>query len=873
MIGLALLTGSGVGSLAQPIRIESRAARIAKAQFTLAPIVPPWRDGVKPLPLPAAVGAIRRMESIIDLVRNTSSLPADVASAFTTYKALDRLRMLAEWASRTTTSTAERLQLQNSFAKGVADLQRFLSDAPSDRLTLAFQEPARRADSIPLAALPGLEIVGRAVTKDRAAAIPGLVGDETFTLTLTRSGTSDTVRVDLATLPQPPTLDRLATAFTSAIAAIPMRDLNGNPALDPEGNVRPRWGTRFAVTKGTGGWGLELRTTGTEQVDLRQPAAGDALMVAAGQSAAGSRTGTGLIRFDLPVGSLARNTLGTLIGTDRAATEAARLLPDGAKASIAAAVSGRAMISDRGGFTYFLGTASGDFAGQRSDGADDLLLTKLDSDGAVVWQRGLGSGGSADGAALAIAANGDILVAGTATGDLDGTTSDGDLMVARFTVAGEEKFATLVRAIGADQASAVAEAADGSIVIGGRAANGDGLLARLNSVGQLVERRTLAGEAVRALAAEPGGTLAAVTAGSGGVMLRRFGALLSADTGSVSVGDWDARSLAIATDGRLAVGGQIATAANGRDARAMIFDNSLNLVATAALSTAADDRLDSLIWLGGSLYAGGRTAGLLGAARSGDVDGFVARIDPSDGSLGSVSQWGRAGTKIDRVDVAAAPGADSATSALGFRSGILNPPDSGLLVDQTSLRPGDRFSFRTEGGKPTEMVIGKTDTLASLAERMGRLAGRTVTVRTARGDNGLQLKIEPRPGQSLELISGPDGRDALAKLGLQATRLIALPPFDKSAPRVKPGGHYGLGLSPALSVATTEMARISLTRVSDAISSAKAGFRSLYWDETKAALADSGSSRGRVSPYESAQLGRYRDALTRLGGNLVNGGF
>lgn len=128
------------------------------------------------------------------------------------------------------------------------------------------------------------------------------------------------------------------------------------------------------------------------------------------------------------------------------------------------------------------------------------------------------------------------------------------------------------------------------------------------------------------------------------------------------------------------------------------------------------------------------------------------------------------------------------------------------------------------------------------------------------------MRIAAAPGHTLELLSGPDGRDALAKLGLEPQKLIADPPFDARAPRVRPGGKFSLDLSLALNLADAKSAGLALDRLRGALSVSQTAFRSLYWDDNKAALANGAGARGAVSPYQSAQLARYQDALTRLGG-------
>ena len=880
LAGLALLGGpagafASTASLAGAV--QTRAARLARAQFTLPVIDPPWRSTRSGLP--ESVSAIQRLQSIIDKVQSSASLPPDLQSAFTAYKALDRLRVLAEFATRATTSAAERTQLHTSFAKGVAELQRYLAIAPSDQLTLSFGQPRSRLQSLALPAANPVDVSGSAVTKDRYAALPGLSGDERLVVALNRPGASDTLTVDLAQSSQPPTLDSVAQALNAAIAAIPQRDPNGAPVLDENGSVRPRWDTQFAVVKGDEGWGLQLRTAGVEQVSLREEAAQGALMVAAGQSADGAAAGVALTRFDLPDGLLNRNSLGALTAVDRQATAEQALLParkspiDGkaaAAAPVSAAVSARAVVSDAQGFSYVVGTSSGDSGVQRGDGADDILLSKVDSRGTILWQRSLGSGGTAEGAALALAPSGDVVVAGTVTGDLDGAETDGDIMVMRFSAAGEERFATAIRSLGADRASAVSVGADGSIVVGGKSANAGAMLARVDASGKLLERLTLgeAGSDIRALASGPDGSTLALLSGSGGTSLARIGTAALTPSTQVALSGFDGSSLAIADDGRVAVGG--AVTAGNRNGRVVQLSASLTVTATTDLASAGDDRVDSLAWLGDALFAGGRTSGPLGGPKSGSVDGFVARLG-ADGGIEQISQWGRSGTAAGPVALSASNGADGAPSALGFRSGTLNPPDSVTLVDRTALRKGDRFSFRVDGGKEQTISITASDTLATLAERMGKLAGRNVAVRTVKDGGSTLLQFEVKAGHSLDLTAGPDGRDALAKLALEPGRLAAPPPVHAKAPRVSPGGIYGLDLTSGLSVRDSALAAASLARLKMAISTTQTAYRSLYWDSNKEALVNGSKGGGNVSAYQSAQLARYQDALARLGGALTSG--
>lgn len=897
LIGLSLLSGTNLSGSLGAVTVESRAVRLAKAQFTTPAVTPPWKEAASPPPLASQVSAVKRMTSIIEEVQATGSLPPDVRTAFTAYRALDRLRVLAEFALRSGTSVSERLSLQNSFAQGVADLQRYLASAPSDRLTLSLGQVARRAESVKLQPVAPAEVAGAAVTKDRFAALAGLTGSEKFSLKIRSKTNSDEVTVDLAAVPQPPTLDKVAGALNAAIAAVPQRNGDGTVVLDANGQAVPKWKTTFSVVKSADGWGLQLNSMGIEQVSLDEIGAGDVLMVAAGQSSSGSATATRMMRFDLPAGAINRTTSTTLNAADGLATAEAALhpapkslLPD-AKAEpvrIAADLQHRASVTDKDGFTYLVGPSGGDLGANLGDRTDDMVLTKVDGRGEVIWQRSLGAAGTASGAAISLAPNGDLVIAGTVTGSFDGATADGDMLVARYTAAGDEKSATLVRSLGADSANAVAVGRDGSIYVGGRAAGGggDAFLARLDSTGKLAERRRIdsgGNDVVRALAIGPDGNLLALTSESGSAVVRRLGASsLAADLGTVTLGSADARALAVADDGSIAVAGETVSALagtqvnslSGRDGFVTHLDAALGSARTTYVGSSGDDQLDSIGFLGGKLYAGGRTTGALGGTRAGAVDGFVARVDPLSGAIETTSQWGRTGVTTGAVLVSTAPGGeDRATRALGLRRGILNPESSALLTAQTSLRAGDEFSFRVDGGALRKLTITAADTVDTLATRIGKLAGRSLTVSTAKTDGGRVLRIEARAGHEVELLRGSEGKDALAKLGLQPARLVAPAATDPKAPRVQPGGNYGLDLSPALSIANEKSAALALSRVQSALSVTQTAFRSLYWDENKAALVNGSGGGGSVSAYQSAQLGRYQDALNRLSTTSTSIGF
>jgi hypothetical protein len=883
LAGLSLLTGSnafaalGYGS---GLAVETRAARTAKAQFTAPESTPPWREASAGPPMSTQVSAIKLMKTIIDKASTTGTDVVDAQTTFVVYKALDRLRLLAETAAKPTTSSAERASLDKVFAQGLGDLQTFLGQAPNDQVQLAFAQPARNVQTVGVPTATAGKTVARGLLEARDTPVAGLTGSEKFSITMTRGTITDTVTVDLSGTPQPPTLDSIADAFNAAIAAVPMRDVNGAIATDENGDPKQRWTTTFAVTKESGKWGFRLDTPGNERVAVDQIDAPDALIVATGQTAAapvsatvtGSATapvsGTRLVRFDDPGGTLQARTLGTIQAVDRAATEEAKLTETKEKpaSEVYASTNARAVATDAQGYSYVVGTTAGDLGANRLGGTTDLFLSKLDSTGKVVWQQTLGAAATAEGAAITIASNGDIVVAGTVTGDFMGTRTDGDMLVAKFSSNGDEQFSTVVRAFGADSASAVAVAEDGAVYVAGKSASGrgDAFIARLNETGQIQERRTIDSggvDSVKALAIGSDGALLALTSEGGTATLRKIAAgSLATDLGTLDLGARDARVIAVGTDGGIAVGG-----ASGGDGFVARIDADLSGASFINLATSGKDQVDSLTFMGGALYAGGRTTGELQGSRTGAVDGFVARIGAATGEVESIRQFGQPTLRTEPVRVAAAIGGGDVLGALGFNRGTINPDVSAKLTSQTSLRSGDEFQIRVNDGTTRRIVVDDNETFATLSKKISAITGRDALVTTpldAKG--GRTLRIEAKAGQEIELIAGAAGRDALGKLGIEPLRISAAAPLPDNAPRVRPGGNYGLGLTRALSLSTAEGAALALKRITSAVSMTQTAYRSLYWDSGKEAIVNGSDGKGKVSAYLQGQAARYQAALDRL---------
>ena len=894
LIGLSILGGtsayntysSGLSSS------DSPAVTRAKQAFTLPQTTPPWEEEPTTSSTSAQITAIKKMLSIIDTESDSSleDLP-DIEASFTIYKALDRLRVIAESAAKSTTSETERTALNKVFAKGMADLQAYMGSAQTDMLTLNYGVPTRRVQTVAVTKsdVTGSVVAGTTSIK-RSDVIAGLTGTEVFQFTLTKGSTTETVQVDLSQITDPLNLDTIANAFNAAIGATPQLDAGGNPVLDADGNVVSQWQSNFSLKYTDEKWGLVFNPSGIENVAIDQVGGTDAIVVASGETRRDSYTDASLFRFEDIDGAMTRTRLGSIASIDadataQAATAASRDDDEDVDYTVHADTKARSVVTDAEGFSYIVGTTDGDVGTNLSDGEDDLFLTKVDSEGKIVWQRSLGASGSAQGAAVSIAPNGEIVVAGTVSSAFSGSDgSDTDILVARFNARGEELSATAVRQLGNESASALTIGDDGSIYVAGRASSGggDAFIVKLDATGKQVERRTIdsgGADLVTALEIDGSGNLLALTKENGVATLRRIDSTsIANDLGSIALGAVEARAIAVSDSGQIAVVGAAATAVSGsqtnaisgaRDAFVTMIGAGLGSASTTYIGSAEDDQADSATWMNGTLYVGGRSNGTISGTKSGTVDGFLARLDAS-GTLEAVSQWGLVATTTEPVRVSAASGGSTALGALGLARGTLNQRTSATLTSQTSIRAGDEFTIKVDDGSTRTITIDASETMTTLSQKIRRITGTAASVSTALVDGKTSLRIQVAAGHSIELGSGANGEDALTKLGIEPVRLVAKAATDADDDdenTVTPGGTYSLALSSALNLGNAKTAAVALSKIGSAISMIQSAYRSLYWDSTKAARVDGTLATAAGSAYQQKQLANYQAALSRLTGS------
>lgn len=867
-------------------RSESAKVRLARAAFTTPPSKAPWQaKAAVAQSLLSKISEAKRTKNFVEpltRVDGVSVKDKDLQVSFTTFRALDRLNSLAKAASQKGLSDTERAALNSTFQMGMEQLRGYLVGAEGDKLAFAFSKPSSSAETIKIPSAVQ-SVSGSGILTDRFAAIPNVVGTETLTLNLSKGGASQSINVDLSTIGGPITLDALAGAVNNALAA-----------------QAPTFITRMTVQKTDDKWGFSFTTVETEAVSLQQASAGDALIVSSGRTPLDGVMSAQIIKVTDPTGALAYSNLSSLAAVDQDATDLAALQPkpktataDGAKtppADILAPTSPSAVATTVDGYSYVVGTTSGEMGDNVGTGQNDLFLSKLDSEGKVVWQRQLGAAGESFGSAITVDSQGNVFVTGSTTAHLSSSDAFAgqDAFVSKFNAAGDEIFTTQIDGLSASKGSALAVDVVGNIYLAGTVSGtlsgatgsggDDGFLVKLSTTGQLLGKAQFGSagqDSVSAIAMHPDGSLVLATTESGQATLRKFDLSSLADlTPAVSLGAGSVSSLAVdAATGAIAVGGAtiggltIGTPTNGvsgyNDGFVATFDAALSPAAVTYLGTSGADSVDSLTFMNGALYAGGRTNGVLGAARIGATDGFVARLDAATGALQNVRQFGGLTATTGPVSIAAAAGGNTILGSLGLQQGAIAQIPSDKLVTQTSLRAGDSFSIKIGTNRATKITIGADDTYETLAAKIRLGTGYRAKLTLSSLSTGSSIKISAKAGLPVQLIAGPDGTDALSKLGLNASRL-EIPPLNKTGALITPGGSYALGLNDAFNLSDDKSASFASTMLEKAIKTVQSGYRSLYWDDTKAKLVDGKLGGGSGNAYLDARTANYQAALARL---------
>lgn len=875
---------------------------------------PPWSaDAVVPeadARVRAALGGRRFVDE--DAVKlDAADASGDHQRLFALYQGLETLTALTNRAAVKGVSTSELALLQKRFASGLSEIGAWVGAAEFQDVRLvqgttastAKTTAAVRRDSPVSITAP----IHEGAPDQPVAAFQGTVA---FTIGVKKTvGTVTTttpIAIDLADMGATPrTLDAVLKHVNDRLKDAGVETRLGREAIKAQPKTLTVNGRTTTLPAGPDRWALAVRGVASEIVSFSEPAPHDAVYVV---QASGKAGGHEVLKFQSDqdgAGPATAARVGETQWVDGRVSQTA--LPEGysaVRASAAAADGGLWLVAD----------VDAAVADQAIKGASDVALVRLDSAGRVVSTRTLGAATQASGYALSVAADGRVAVAGSVVGALepgkDGDVpTEADSFVAVFDAAGVEQWTQRRGARAADEATSVTFAADGTVVVSGRARSAmSGAVAVGGWDGYVQTFRATQLYPGAPFTAGPTGVAQFGTAGedsvAASVAVGQDLFTTGVENGRLIVRKWSLdgagrptlaaqRDLGLAggapagiavQDGRVVVSGTTHNAAlnvgtvtrahaGGTDAYVVALNDDLAAAPTDRLTyfggagndDVADVKLhDGKVWITG--VADRAPDAKDDAARR----GYLARLDPLTGAVEWTRDWAGDGDQARPATLAVAANAAGVLDRLGLPQGEIAQSDSKRLVEATSLRSGDRFYVSPPGGgRPVAVTIDARDTLQSLARRIeaasrGQLKV-TVLSESAKADQapgleaafaGLQrLSIVARDGrEGAVFTSGEPGRDALAGLGLSAGFV---------GPTAQEGEAKTFGLNLPRTLALTDAAQIKAS--GERLQAAMKAVRDAYRALTPTNPANAAAS-GPAPTYLTNQIANYQAALARLGG-------
>jgi hypothetical protein len=573
------------------------------------------------------------------------------------------------------------------------------------------------------------------------------------------------------------------------------------------------------------------------------------------------------------------------------------------------------------GSVYVLADVTKSANGQPIKGDQDVALLKYDSAGKLLYTRTLGAASTASGLALAVSADGKVAVAGKVTGALGGAVNgalnsgdtgsfatNSDSFVTVYNADGEEQWTQRRGARLNDEASSIAFGADGTVYVAGRSQStmpGGSAVGGWDSYVEGFQAdaknkvTTLFTQTVGSTGADrpagmviDGSSLVLANNEDGHAVLHRFDLSGGApvETASRDLGDLQGGDIAgIALNGgKIVIAGS--TINGGLDAGSVtnplsggvdgfVAQLSADLNPSGAdtlayYGGAGDDKVTGLAVSGGKVYISGQAGtDLPNEDPVGKKDGFVAQIDVSNGTVGWSRRFtGKSGYASPTTLAVDATGA-SVLDRLGLPTGTVDTTPSQQITAVSSLRAGDSFEVRSGLSSVNKKItIDTNETLETLSAKINRALDFQATVKIVNGTDGSRkLQITPvSPRNTFEFFAGPDGKDALTGLGLQAgvVRTTTTDKNGKAIPGDGKGQIYGLKFDGDMSLDTPS----SISHVAAELAAAMGVIRQAYKDLQTAATPASvlaqqkAVSSGTVPAYLTNQIANYQAALQRLTG-------
>ena len=867
-LGLSILSGSGGSSSGFDMSVLNNYYR---AKLPVAPSTQANRSKPPPVsvqfapwfqksPLTTNVAklndamATKSFVDLSDVSINKPGVDNDHKKLFALYKGLIRLQALANRSSEDSVLAGERNGLNTRFQTGLQEIRTFLAEKGFDDLSVGFGAQTSRVDTgFRKLRAPSTYVAPTIVMGQSTDAIAGLTGTEKFTVTVGRSTGDVAVAMDLSEISGTISVDSLIAYMNGkleqagAVSRFNKTVENGKSPSDPK---------RIS---------LSIQTVATERLSFAAEMAKPAIYVG---SVVGATKDRGGLLSKL-----------TDDGVAPSSTFSRKLTVTGG------AVDVRGTATDAQGNVYVVGSTTENMGGGVVQGSQDVYLRKYDGAGQLVWSRLLGSSKEASGFAVATDANGNVAIAGRVTDRLTASAvgGGGDSFVAKFDASGKEIFARQVAPVTDDSANALAFAADGSLVVAGQTSSTfsssvvhgggtDAYLMKLSSAGNLEWVRQFGGassDRATGVAVTADGHAVMTSVEGGEAIVRKIGLAdgTSEPAWSVNLGAVGQGSLgAVAIEGSavyiagstsnpsLNAGGAAAIVTShsgdtdGFVSKIVDAGSSASVSYTTYIGTSGADSGLGLAVSNGAVYVSGATMGSLdGASTNTDADAYVRKLDAA-GAVVWTHQFQSVGSSSAANAISVDAQGASVLDRLGLPRGQVSFDDSRLITAGSSVRAGDHFFLRVNDGNKLKVTVEAGDTMRSLALKINNamLVKGTAEVSRTGGDG---IRITAKEGNTVELIAGSTGLDALAGLGLQPMKLDANKQTASTAASLR---RFSLGLEAGMNLEEKLRSKTMVYQLGSAIEVVKMAYMTI-----------TGTTLRSGAQLDQRALNSYQSALSR----------
>lgn len=888
---------------------------------------PPWQTQLTPKQVSANVTAALAGRKIIDesaAQLDLAGAGADYRKLFALYQGLGTLSELANEINAKGVNSGEKSRLQQVFAKGMAELQTYVSEAEFEKLRLVFGD-VNASDKAKLTVDRAADkYVTAAIASSTTEPVPAFEGDVQFNIQVKRLNNDVLdVPIDLSAMPdQTRSLPNVINFINDQLKAAGVDTRFGTNRIPGEPKQIQAGSQTITLPAGPDQWALKVTVGLGEEVTFSAAQTAGAVYLAqeVGEAdpdgdakTSDSTVKQQLLKFQTDTDALAAPPQTSGQGNWVEGRVFAKDLD-----SKITAVRAQAMGPD--GSVYMLADVSGTVDGQSIKGTNDVALLKYDGAGNLIYTRTLGAASSATGLALAVSDDGEIAIAGSVKGSLagavEGALNSGatgafaeytDSFVTLFDEDGQEIWTQRRGARQDDQVNQLTFSPDGTVYVAGQAKSAmpggggvfgdwDGYVEAFatDSQGKASTVFTQAfggsgGDKPRGVVVD-GSHVVVASVEDGRAVLRRFDVsgeapveVASRDLGDLEGGD--IKGLALDANGQLVLVGTTANpllsidavtsqASGGQDVFAARIAKDLTVNAADRLAYyggAGEDRATAMGVANGEVWiAGTSKTDLPDQAPVGEQDGFLVKLDINAGTV----DWSRRFTGVsDRAApsaIAVAPQGASVLDRLGLPTGRLSLDGTEQITAVSAVRAGDQFTVKTNGRTQT-VTIAADDTLDSLALKIRRASGFAAKITVSTNAEGQrQLKIEPANRSALiEIGAGKGDSNALLQLGI-AEGVVRATSTDKDGKTVSADGRpnvYGLTLHTGINLSSSDQISHALAELAAAQDTIRQAYKDLVAAATPKSqqnAAAAAAAAGKAPAYMTNQISNYQAALDRL---------